>query len=128
MSCLEGPCVADALDAADELLRWASGSHEIATNGVQVLACCDGRVGGIDRDGQDVATVGPVSQIAHRYGMGDGAVAVGVDGLDGNLIFERGHAGRVLVSQYEDKDTNSGLHIQSGRYRLYYNYIVPRIL
>lgn len=56
-----------------------------------MLASCDGRKGGVDRDGQDVASIGPVGQIAHVDGRGDGAVAVGADELDGNLIFEQGH-------------------------------------
>jgi hypothetical protein len=58
----------------------------IATDGAQVLVCCDGRVGCVD--GQDVAGVGLVSQTAHADGRNDRTVAVGVDGLDGNLIFD----------------------------------------
>ncbi|GFF95060.1 hypothetical protein IFM47457_10167 [Aspergillus lentulus] len=47
-----------------------AGSHETVTNGAQVLACCDGH-------------------IAHADGRNDNkTVAVGVDGLNGDLIFE----------------------------------------
>jgi hypothetical protein len=46
--CLEGLRVADALNAADEVLDGLAGSHKTATDGAHVLGCCDGREGSVD--------------------------------------------------------------------------------